>query len=187
MRVVVVTPPEPVVSVEEARQQCRVLHNDEDTLIEGYVAAATEHLDGPNGWLGRALGVQTLEARFSLPSCGTIFLPCPPVFDLVDVRYLGSDGVERSAHTIDFELFGDELASVGSSWPWMGGSTKREAGRIRYRAGYEKLPSPIRAAILLMVDDLYRNRGETVKGVSTAAVPMSTTVTNLLSPYRVYR
>ena len=56
MRVFVVTPPEPVVSIDEAKDHLRVDGDGEDALIEGLVAAATGHIDGPNGWLGRAIG-----------------------------------------------------------------------------------------------------------------------------------
>jgi hypothetical protein len=57
---------------------------------------------------------------------------------------------------------------------------------ISSRAGYEVLPKPIRAAVLLMVGDLYRFRETVSVGVSSTAVPMSTTVESLLSPYRVF-
>lgn len=64
MRVIVVEPPKPVVTWEEADQHLKL---DGDTsqksFVEGLIAAATAHIDGPDGWLGRALGVQTLEAQ----------------------------------------------------------------------------------------------------------------------------
>ncbi len=63
---------------------------------------------------------------------------------------------------------------------------RREAVRVRYRAGYESLPDAISVAILLMVADLYRNRMTTQPGTQSV-VPMSTTVEALLGPFRVYR
>ena len=186
MRVIVITPPEPVVSLDEAKLHLKLIdHDDDDTLIEGYVEAATAHLDGPDGWLGRALGVQTLEARFDLPSCGAIRLPYPPTIDLVSVQYLNAAEVLTTASLADFEMYGADLAPV-ATWPWIGGSTRREAGRVRYHAGYAKLPAAIRQAILLMVDDLYRNRGEAVIDAISSTVPMSATVKNLLSPFQVW-
>ena len=62
MRVVVVTPPEPVVSLEEAKLHLRVDGDGEDTRISSMIEAATTEIDGPDGWLGRALSRQTLCA-----------------------------------------------------------------------------------------------------------------------------
>lgn len=191
MRVFVVSPPEPVISLDEAKLHLRVDGPDEDALITAYVAAATGHIDGPDGWLGRAIGEQTLEVRFSLlsrPACNVwaIRLPFGPVIDLVAVRYLDSQGDVLEAELDDFVLYGDEVEPAGSSYPWEGGSMQREAGRIQYRAGYAALPPAIRAAILLMTGDLYANRETASTGAGPSAISMSTTVENLLAPFRVY-
>lgn len=185
MRIFVVTAPAPVVTLEEAKRHLRVDGGDEDALIEAFVAAATGHIDGPDGWLGRAIGVQILEARFD-GSCGdTVRLPFPPFIELVSVSYHDAGGVEQMADLADFEVFGSDLAPAASAWAWASGSARRDGIRIRYRAGYEMLPPAVRAAILLMTGDLYRNR-ETAGTGTMSAVPMSTTVENLLAPFRVY-
>lgn len=192
MRVFVVEPPAPVVTWEEADRHLQ-LDGDvsQQALVEGFIAAATGHIDGPDGWLGRAIGVQTLEARFDLFECGrhAARLPYPPALELVSVQYRGADDVLRDGAVIDFELLGEVLVPAGMSFPWEGGSLRREAVRVRYRAGYETLPSAIRAAILLMVGDLFANRETVVTGSGAGAVsvPMSTTVEALLRPFRVFR
>ena len=75
-------------------------------------------------------------------------------------------------------------------YPWSFGpevlDRVREAVRLRYTAGYEALPAPIKAALLLMCGDLYENRETAVIGVSASKVPMAMAVENLLGPYRVY-
>lgn len=187
MRVLVVTPPEPVIALEEAKQHLRVRGGAEDALIAAYVAAATGHIDGPDGWLGRAIGVQTLEARFGWHEVGYDFLtlPYPPMLELVSINYLDAAGAERAVALGDITAMGATLA-WGATAPWVGGSLNREAVRVRYRAGYETLPPAIRAAILLMVGDLYENR-ETVALGSSSAIPMSTTIERLLAPFRVWR
>lgn len=186
MRVFVVSGPEQAVSLADAKQHLKVSGAAEDVLINGMIAAATQALDGPEGWLGRALGAQTLEARFSLIDCGaSVRLPYRPVNGLVSVKYLDRADNERSADLADFELLGDELVPVGAEWVWMGGSLRREAVRVQYRAGYQAIPAPIRTAILLMVGDLYRNR-ETVAAVQMSKIPMSATVESLLRPLQVY-
>ena len=80
MSATVVTPPAPIVTLEEAKAHLRVDHADEDALITAVVATATAWLDGPDGWLGRALGEQMLEVDF--PADGDPAdraYPCPPV------------------------------------------------------------------------------------------------------------
>lgn len=184
MRVVVVTPPEPVVSLDEAKDHLRVEGGDDDAVITGMIAAATAHIDGPSGWLGRAIGVQTLEARIDTFDLGGTVLPYPPVISVTSVKYVDPAGVEQTLAG-GYEVLGEQIAPVwGTAWPSI--RTTREAVRVRYQAGYSTLPAPIRAAILLMVGDLHRNRGEAVIGIISASVAMSTTVANLLAPYRVY-
>ncbi|MDO7841083.1 head-tail connector protein [Sphingomonas immobilis] len=186
MRTFVVIPPAPVVAWEEADQH---LHLDGDTdqqaEVEAMIAAATGTLDGPTGWLGRALGAQTLEARLDNFGCGSIRLPYPPMIEIVSVKYVDSAGVEQTVADGNYELLGESLvSSYGVSWATP--RNQREAVRIRYRAGYEAtLPAQIRAAILLMVGDLYANRA-TAGPTQFGAVPMSTTVENLLAPLRVW-
>jgi hypothetical protein len=188
MRVVVVTPPEPLVAWEAAAQHLKLDDDAADqAYVEGLIAAVAAHLDGPDAWLGRAIGVQTLEARFDLFTCASrVKLPFPPVIELVSIQYLDGQDVLQTADLGDFEVLGRELVSAGSSFAWEGGSLRREAVRVRYQAGYETLPAPIKAAILLMVGDLYANRETTIAGGSVTPVPMSLTVESLLAPYRVF-
>lgn len=189
MRVFVVTPPDPVISLPEAKAHLRVRHDDEDTLIESYVAAATGHIDGPHGWLGRAIGVQELEMRLpAFGTCGWIALPFPPAVETVSIEYVDPNGDTAELEADTYGLAGNMLRPAwpasfpSAAWRGAGGETVR----IRWTAGYEILPPAIRAAILLMVGDLYANRETTAAGISTASIPMSTTVENLLSPFRVY-
>lgn len=188
MRIVVVTPPAaPVVALGQAKDHLNVDHDDDDALITAMIAAATANLDGPDGWLGRALGAQTLEARLHAFGCDPIVLPFPPHIEVESVKYIDRDGIEQTLDPADYELLGAELDRTwGKSWPTPRG--QREAVRIRYRAGYVGALHPsIHAAILLMVGDLYANRETVIAGLNVAEVPMSTTVVNLLTPLRMWR
>lgn len=44
--------PPPFVGRELVKQHLRVDHNDEDALIDAYIAAAIAHIDGPDSYLG---------------------------------------------------------------------------------------------------------------------------------------
>lgn len=194
MTVVVVTSPaQPVIERALVKAHLRVDHDDDDTLIDAYLAAATGHIDGPEGWLGRCLGQQTLELTLhgdAWPRCGaTLALPCGPILSVDSVTYIDPAGAEQTigpGSGIYTLLAGGLLAlAYGQSWP----ATRSQADGIviTYTAGYAVLPKAIEAAILLMTGDLYANRETVVTGVTAAAVPMSATVSNLLSPFRAWR
>lgn len=188
MRVVVIEGPEPVVTWEEADAHLRLDGDAEQKpYVESLIASVTAHLDAPKGWLGIALGRQTLQARFSLLGQDSIVLPYGPVSELVTVKYLDAAGVEQTADNADFELLGNELVSAGAVWPWAGASSRREAGRVTYLTGYEEVPAPIKAAILMMVADLHRFRTTASDmNITATAIPMAATAEALLQPYRVY-
>lgn len=84
MRVVVIAPPVPFITAEQAKQHLRVEGDDENGYIVGLIAVATAWIDGPDGWLGRALGEQVLEAV--LPSSAWACerrLPLPPLLAIL--------------------------------------------------------------------------------------------------------
>lgn len=184
MRVFVVTPPDPVVSYADAVARLRLASDGEQADVEAMIAAATATIDGPGGWLGRSIGVQTLEARLDT-FCGDLKLPYPPIADVMSVKYIDAAGTLQTVSPSDYYLAGADFCwADGFSPPAT--KAQREAVRIQYDAGYEDVPPNILAAILLMVGDLYANRETAVVGTVTAAVPMSTTVEALLAPSRVF-
>lgn len=201
MGVVVISPPEPLVDLALAKKHLRVEEDEtgDDALIAAYIAAASSHIDGPGGWLGRAIGPQTLELRRSAFADGDgsdIALPYSPVIDVLSVRYLDDAGVLQTVDPAAYEVTrGNVLApTFNSVWP----VARRAADtvRIHYRAGYVEdpeadpliaaVPPAITAAVLLMVGDLYANRETGVVGTVSADVKMSTTVDALLAPYRTW-
>lgn len=186
-RVIVIEPPQPIITLAEAKQQLKVDADDDDALIEAYIAAATGHIDGPDGWLGRAIGVQTLEAALDGFVYDPIRLPYPPLIDVVSIRYEDVTGTWRDLDPATYELRDGEVGTAwGKSWP--GTRAYRGASRsvrIRYRSGYEQVPASLRVALLMFVDDLYRNRGNVAVGtVGEIKMPMASSM--LLQPFRVY-
>ena len=183
MRVVVIDPPLPAVTFEEAARHLRLDGDDDRDYVEALIAAAQTHIDGPEGWLGRSVGIQTLELRMDAwPGC----LPFRPVIDIVSVTV---DDVAIEGITAEF----DGVLNMPMGLP----RPSREL-RIRYRAGYARwdgdgedrkpvpnAPAPIKHAILLMIGDLYANRETTAEG-ARPAIEASVTVDRLLAPYRLW-
>lgn len=192
-RVVVITPPEATpVTVDDVKAHLRVEHGDDDTLLGVFIGAAVKHVDGPGGTLGRALINQTLELRVPcLPWCGQLRLPYPPILSAVtSLKYISTAGTELTLDPGEYTKIGDPerdpavALGFGKSWP----ATRRqpEAVAIQYVAGYGAnpgdVPEPIRVALMIMVGDMYANRGQ------HADKPLQElpTVARLLSSYRSF-
>jgi uncharacterized phiE125 gp8 family phage protein len=192
VRVVVITPPSDLpVSLDEAKRHLNVETDDDDALITLLIESAVSWIDGPAGWLGRALMAQTLELRLDgFPSCrdGEVNLPVLPVVSVNSVTYAADvDGSDTVLAGDKYRLAGEILApAYNLSWPSY--RAQREAVRIRYVAGYESadvVPAAIKAAILLMVGHLYANREAVIVGETVNVMPLGAEA--LLGPFRVYR
>jgi uncharacterized phiE125 gp8 family phage protein len=168
------------------------------------------------GWLGRALRPQVWELRAEGFPCwphwnehhhyrNGIELPYPPLVSVESATYDDANGVEQTMlEGTDFRVVDQGslqrsyLAPLyGRQWP---ASVRRDPGsvRIRYTAGYpltddnspalpdDRLPDGIKAAVLLMIGDLYEFRETVAVGAVATSIPVSTTVESLLAPHRVY-
>lgn len=193
MRIFVITPPPRIVSAADAKAHLRVDDDAEDALIQAFSDAAQAHIDGPDGWLGRSIGKQTLELR----RCGFptwIELPFGPVRSVASVKYVDPDGIEQTLDPSAYVVHGDIIACAhGVTWPGL--RSERENIRIRYEAGYpdtvgdapkSTVPAPIVAAIKLMIADLFENRASVAPG-ARPKIDMSTTVERLLMPFKVWQ
>lgn len=188
MTVVVITPPSAVVSLEQAKKHCKVELSEtyDDVLISAYIDAATAWLDGPSGWLGRALGMQILELQLCEWPSNPVTLPFPPTIEVLSIAYVDPDGAEQTLDVPDPLWFENMPAVRGRP-----GDVK-----IRYRAGYATVaageppvwtnaaPAPIEVAMLMLVAHWYENR-EAVQ-IDSTAVELPFAVEALLSPYRVW-
>lgn len=160
MPTIVIVPPSPVVTPADIPGT----HASDDAAVAAYIAAALEQIDGPGGWLGRALGVQTLEYRSDRFPCAEIQLPCPPVVSLTSISYLDSAGATQTVDTDDVAL--DQMVGIvrllSGTWPTAlctPGSVK-----VRYVAGYNgtsigdggtgDLPGRVKQAVAFMVQDM---------------------------------
>lgn len=186
------------VSLAEAKAHCRVFHSDDDGFITGLIMAAVAHLDGTDGWLGRALVTQSWEMVLdAFPRDYRIRLPLAPVQSVDAVLYRAPDGSELTMADSRWYLAnGGEGISWLSLEPqagWPSTQTRDGAVRVQFTAGYPattdsppdlagNVPEPIKAAILLMVGDMYENREERIVGATVAELP---TVQRLLAPYRL--
>lgn len=186
MTVVVVTPRSDalLIDIDTIKKHLKVEHVDDDDLITLYAQGVTSWLDGPAGWMGHALGPQTLSAELCAPaSRREIPLPFPPVTSIEEITWVDASGETQTVPDDEYELFANRVRlTPGSAW-------RARLLTVKFIAGYaaNSLPKDIAAAILLMTGDLYANRETAVVGTISASVAMTTTAERLLSPYCVRR
>lgn len=202
---VLVTPPASLpVTLDEAKLHLRVAvpnedgtmpETDEDGLITALIEAAVSHLDGWTGILGRALVEQTWRQDFDgFSHC--MRLPLGPVTEIVSITWRNEEGQVATIASGNYSLRTDSLGAIiswdsGYSFP----SPVYEHGgvSVTYKAGYpiipatedaperSTVPAAIKAAILLLVANLYENREATV---TTSVNELPFAVNALLTPYR---
>ena len=184
MSVLVITPPEPIVSLDTAKAHLRVTTDDEDALITAYLEAAQSSLDGPNGWLGRAIGLQTLEWLSDDFPDGCTPLPFGPVQEVEQVGYTDVSGDELTVEVDRFVVRPDGRIRLvrGAAWPSHDGNP--DTVRVRYVAGFDPVPAAVGQAILLLVGQWFRNRSAVNVGNIVNALPNG--VEALLAPYRYF-
>lgn len=202
-RIVVIVPPDPesVLSTAEAKAHLRVAGAGDDGLIEQLVAAVFSHIDGPEGWLGRALAAQTLELRQDcFPRGDAIYLPCEPTRSIVSVTYVDREGAEQVIQAADYRLIGSEVV-CGRRQRWPQTYDEPESVRVQYVAGHDPAPPAVVAALKLMLGNLYnlvgpdaRLRKRVVEGVGSREWDTTgkfnetadRAVTALLTPLRIF-
>lgn len=188
-------PPVHPVTREQVKQHLRREASwvEDDELIDGYIAAATAHVEKVSG---RSLVEQTWVLKLPYFPC-EIELPRPKVLSITSIAYVDSAGAPQTLSAANYALHGDEYQalvaeSYGNTWP----STREQpdAVTVTYLAGYAKtgagtsgspydyrtpVPAPLRQAILLKVQAMYDN----LRPEDMAAVDQQ--VENLIWPYRV--
>ena len=181
------------ITLAETKAHLRVDSPDEDALITALIDAATARFDGPTGILGRALMPQTWDLFLDVfPAEPAIKLPFPPLASVTGVYYF--DAVTEAEATFaaanyevdTYSIPGWVQLAADASWPEI--METINAVRVRFVAGYASaaaVPAPIKAAMLLMIGDLFEHRETAVVGASASAIPLSATIQALTDPYRV--
>lgn len=178
------------VSVAEAKAHLRVESSDEDTLIAGLVSAATSHLDGWSGALGRAIVTQTWRQDFDgFPATRSrcMRLPLWPVASVTSVTYRDANGTTQTVSAADYSLLSDERGAFIRFVEDFDSPIVYDDGpavSVTYVAGLAAadVPAAIKQAILLLVGHWFANREAVVTGTIAVALPM--TVDALLAPLR---
>lgn len=160
MGITVVTPPSAwPVSLDEAKDHCKIDGSAEDGYVTGLIGAATAHTEKV---LGKSLMEQTL--RLTLDGFNdAIRLPRGPVRSVVSIKYFDAAFSEQtlspSIYTVDTASNPQWIVRNSDvSWPQTANAINTV--NIDYVAGFNPLPDDIRHAILLLIGMWHRGRDE---------------------------
>jgi uncharacterized phiE125 gp8 family phage protein len=177
-----ITPPaELPVSLAEVKAAAKLdgIDDSEDPVIAGYIRASIDRVDGPDGWIQRALLTQTWELRLDAfpgrlswnprlrwpvefsPKRLEIELPLPPLQSVQSITYVVDDNeieLDPAAYQV-IGAGGRNKARIRPIVSWPGSSDVSEAVRVRFVCGYgdswNDVPEAIRSAIILMTRGFY--------------------------------
>ena len=163
------------VTLSDAKLHLNITDTNSDTLLGAYITAAQAHVEGV---LAAPLSAETWEQSLDGFPCGAIRLLKQPITGITSVKY-DVGGVETTLDPTDYrtDLPGGRVWS-DQAWPT---ADALASVRVRFTCGYATVPAPLKAAVLLLVGDLYANREAKVD----ATLAKNTTVDALLFPHRM--
>jgi len=177
------------VSVSEAKDYLRVDSAVEDPVVASLILAARLHIEG-------ALDIAMVTQSWSLfldgwPEDGRVSIPLGPLKSVDSVKVYDADD---TAQTVSPQNYAVDLSSLrprlvrqaGAVWPTPGRAAN--GIEIALTAGYgdttDKVPQPIRQAVLMLAAHWYEQR-EPVVFEKPDELPHG--VADLLKPYRQVR
>lgn len=174
-RVLVTGPAAEPVTTNEAKLHCRIDHAAEDAYVGGLVTTAREYIEARTGL---SLVTQTWKLLYDTwpDHHRYLILGRGPVTNIDHVKYTDTDGTEYTWASSYYHL--DGLANPpklhlawDAYWP---SETLRpgKAVEVQIDAGFgaaSAVPNSIKQAMFLVIESLYRNRGEVVIGNNASA------------------
>jgi hypothetical protein len=151
MTTTVVTGPVPIVTPADIAGN----HGATDAKVAGMIAAVQRTIDGPHGWLGRALGKQTLRLELAAFPCHDIVRLYGPVIGSVVVTYLDRDEVTITVDDTNYRVMTDAI-QFRRSFSKPSTLCAPDAFRIQYEAGYDTadVPPEAKQAVILMTQQM---------------------------------
>jgi uncharacterized phiE125 gp8 family phage protein len=186
------------ITLEEARDHLRIeafgspLAHPDDAYITSLISVAREWCEQ---YTRRALATQRVSVAMNEFDPNGFRLPLAPLQSVTSIKYLDKNNtLQTLSSSVYYVDYFDAAIYLEANQRWPETSTRENAILIDYIAGYTNgvspdtypFPSPIRAAMLLLIGNWYENRQEDQLATSRASfnsLPMG--VYNLLQPYRL--
>ena len=187
--VVVEAADEEPVSVFEAQDHLRLDHDDDVVLVSSHINAAREYAET---FTRRAFVQRTYDLFFDCWPRFPLKLPHPPLVSVSGLFYTDEDGNETEwdsdNYLVDTSSTPGRIVIKRTALIPTAVLQEAQAVRVRFVAGYGDavdVPDSLKAAMLLLIGDLYENRENTIIGAGNSIVQVPFSVRNLLWPYRV--
>ncbi|RVJ16570.1 hypothetical protein [Sinorhizobium medicae] len=138
----VLSGPAPIVTPQDIAGN----HAANDPTITAMIAAVQAEIDGPLGWLGRALGLQKLEYTTGVfpcrhPGSWDLVLPYPIVVaGSVVISYRDPQGADQTIAPDDYRVVSDRYVDFRRGFVLPATDCTPDAVRIVYDAGYNGTP-----------------------------------------------
>lgn len=159
------------VSLEAAKQACRIDHTDEDAFILRLIETARDWIQPPSGFFFRSIAPQTLELRLARFPSLPVLLPGGPVTAITQVTYF--DEYNTSQTISPSFYFADDDCIVWTTNMMVPTVYDRPgAARIRYTAGPATPPKNVQHAITMLVAHWYENREAVATVGATQMIPI---------------
>lgn len=153
-------------------------------------AFPTATIDDPNPEANK-LYTMLDGARVKVTDGLEIHLPMPRLIAITSIAYVDADGADQTLSSDDYVICQSDddpfLLPADEDAGWPETADQRNAVTITYTCGYgdsaDDVPDDIKAGLLLLVADLYRNReAQTEMNVELKPNP---TVVNLFEPHAI--
>ncbi len=187
------------ITIEEAVEHCRApIGGSDDVLVERALKGAISFIENRTG---RIIAPTLVQYRLDDWPCDwDLKVPHAPIRDVVDVRYVGEDGIERSIGDENWSWEGESDGAV-ISWAQLSSipslhTTQKGTVRVNFQAGYNlpdesgtgddpnlALPEDLKIAILMLTSHWYENRGLT-SAEQQNSVPMA--VDTLINRFKIF-
>src|SRR3990167_2799611 len=183
------------IALADAKAHLQIDHAAEDDYLEDFLIPAARRY--AETLTHRSFITQTWVLRLNGFGGGPISLPRPPLVSITSVAYTdtagtsqtwtaGADGYTLESPTGEHALHASIRPSYGVSAP----STRDvvDSVVITYVAGYgaaSAVPVGIKHGVLMLVEDLYRQRGSQIVGTISSAAALAATA--LLAPFLAHR
>ena len=174
------------ITLAEAKNFLRVDHTDDDDLISALITAARSMCEE---YTRRILVTTTIDEYFDqFPKnhwdghSNILYLSRGPVASISSVKYVDEIGSEQ---TISSSLYVtdtiSEPARIQSTDGWTTGAGVINQLIVRYVVGTDvsAIPKPLIQGMMLVISDLYDQRGDRVRQLPTASE-------YLWNPYRIF-
>lgn len=177
------------VTLDQAKKQCRVTIDDDDTYITDLITVARQMAEKHQA---RAYNTQTWRLYLAaFPASEYIELPWPPLQSVTHVKYTDSGGTQSTFASTEYIVDTDSepgriVLGYNKSWP-TDTLQPGNAVEIQYVAGYgatvASVPAHIRQGVLMWVAHMYEYR-EPVADVAAHEIPFH--VQTILGVDRIY-